>query len=179
MLMTSADCGRVLSQASRDRLTITQLAKINRFKVPGRAMTLDLVVNILLVLFVGNTLALVVTGNFGYILMHVFAVSGLIVLRKDRPNAPRPIRLSRAWLPIAGGLATFDLVMLIVAAASLGIIGYGGTKDLLIAVGVMAISIVLYLFRHLVQDRTPLRLRDNDVAPPPVQAAASTAGGER
>jgi amino acid transporter len=179
MLMTSADCGRVLSQAARDRLTITQLAKINRFKVPGRAMTLDLVVNILLVLFVGNTLALVVTGNFGYILMHVFAVSGLIVLRKDRPNAPRPIRLSRAWLPIAGGLATFDLVMLIVAAASLGIIGYGGTKDLLIAVGVMAISIVLYLFRHLVQDRTPLRWRDNDVAPPPVQAAASTAGGER
>ena len=29
MLMTSADCGRVLSQAARDRLTITQLAKIN------------------------------------------------------------------------------------------------------------------------------------------------------
>jgi amino acid transporter len=67
--MTSADCGRVLSQAARDRLTITQLARVNRLNVPGRAMTLDLVVNVLLVLFVGNTLALVVTGNFGYILM--------------------------------------------------------------------------------------------------------------
>ncbi len=178
MLMTSADCGRVLSQASRDRLTVTQLAKINRFNVPGRAMTLDLVVNILLVLFVGNTLALVVTGNFGYILMHIFAVSGLIVLRKDRPDAVRPIRLSRAWLPIAGGLAGFDLVMLIVAAASLGIIGYGGTKDLLIAIGVMAVSIVLYLFRRLVQDRAPLALRDSGPALPRVGAAASTAGGE-
>lgn len=178
MLMTSADCGRVLSQAARDRLTITQLAKINRFNVPGRAMTLDLVVNILLVLFVGNTLALVVTGNFGYILMHVFAVSGLILLRKDRPNAERPIKLSRAWLPIAGGLAGFDLVMLIVAATSLGIIGYGGTKDLLIAVGVMAISILLYLFRHLVQDRAPLTLRDEGPTAPRVEAAASTTGGE-
>ncbi len=157
---------------------MTQLAKINRFNVPGRAMTLDLVVNILLVLFVGNTLALVVTGNFGYILMHIFAVSGLILQRKDRPGAARPIRLSRAWLPIAGGLATFDLVMLIVAAASLGIIGYGGTKDLLIAIGVMAISILLYLFRHLVQDRARLALRDGGMASPRLGATASTAGGE-
>jgi amino acid transporter len=178
MLMTSADCGRVLSQAARDRLTVTQLAKINRFKVPGRAMTLDLVVNILLVLFVGNTLALVVTGNFGYILMHVFAVSGLIVLRKDRPAAERPIRLSRAWLPIAGGLAAFDIVMLIVAAASLGIIGYGGTKDLLIAVGVMAFSIVLYLFRQLVQDKAPIVFRDTGMSAPRVGVAADVVGGE-
>jgi amino acid transporter len=177
MLMTSADCGRVLSQASRDRLTVTQLAKINRFRVPGRAMTLDLVVNILLVLFVGNTLALVVTGNFGYILMHIFAVSGLIVLRKDRPNAERPIRLPRVWLPIAGGLAAFDLVMLIVAAASLGIIGYGGTKDLVIAVGVMAISIVLYLFRRVVQDREPVVLRDLGPTASRVGLAADAAGG--
>lgn len=178
MLMTSADCGRVLSQAARDRLTIIQLAKINRFNVPGRAMTLDLVVNILLVLFVGNTLALVVTGNFGYILMHVFAVSGLLLLRKNRPDAARPIRLSRAWLPIAGGLAAFDLVMVIVAATSLSIIGYGGIKDLLIAAGVLAISILLYLFRHLVQDHTPLLLRDPGTVVPRVGAAARTAGGE-
>lgn len=179
MLMTSADCGRVLSQAARDRLTISQLAKINRFNVPGRAMTLDLVVNILLVLFVGNTLALVVTGNFGYILMHVFAVSGLILLRKDRPGAQRPIKLSRAWLPVAGGLATFDLVMLVVAATSLGIIGYGGTKDLLIAIGVMAISILLYLFRHLVQDHARLTLRDEGPAAVRVGATTSPAGGDR
>lgn len=178
MLMTSADCGRVLSGAARDRLTVTQLAKINRFNVPGRAMTLDLIVNILLVLFVGNTLALVVTGNFGYILMHVFAVGGLILLRRDRPAANRPIKLSRAWLPVAGGLAGFDLVMLIVAAASLGIIGYGGTKDLLIAIGVMAISIVLYLFRTLVQDRGRVVLREPGPARAPAGLAADVSGGE-
>jgi amino acid transporter len=178
MLMTSADCGRVLSQAARDRLTVSQLAKINRFNVPGRAMTLDLVVNVLLVLFVGNTLALVVTGNFGYILMHIFAVSGLILLRKDRPAASRPIRLSRAWLPVAGGLAALDLVMLVTAAASLGIIGYGGTKDLLIALAVMAISIVLYLFRHLAQDRGRLLLRDETPEPASFAVASGTAGGE-
>ena len=141
-------------------------------------MTLDLVVNILLVLFVGNTLALVVTGNFGYILMHIFAVSGLIVLRKTART-----RCGRSGCPAPGcpsrvGCAGFDLVMLIVAAASLGIIGYGGTKDLLIAIGVMAVSIVLYLFRRLVQDRAPLALRDSGPALPRVGAAASTAGGE-
>jgi len=135
------------------------------------------VVNVVLVLLVGNTLALVVTGNFGYILMHVFAVSGLILLRKDQPNADRPIKLSRAWLPIAGGLAAFELVMLVVAAASLGIIGYGGTKELVIAIAVMAIAIVLYLFRTLVQDRAALILRDT-AAPASVGAAAGAAGGE-
>jgi amino acid transporter len=153
MLMTSADCGRVLSQASRDRLTIKGLAKINRFDVPGRAMTLDLILNVILVLVVGNTLSLVVIGNFGYILMHVFAVSGLIILRVFLPTAERPVRLNRIWLPIAGFLAGFDLLMIIVAATSLTVIGYGGTKDLVIAVCVLAFSIVLFLFRRLVEDR--------------------------
>jgi amino acid transporter len=120
----------------------------------------------------------VVTGNFGYILMHIFAVSGLILLRKDRPAASRPIRLSRAWLPVAGGLAALDLVMLVTAAASLGIIGYGGTKDLLIALAVMAISIVLYLFRHLAQDRGRLLLRDETPEPASFAVASGTAGGE-
>jgi amino acid transporter len=161
MLMTSADCGRVLSQASRDQLTIRALSKINRFKVPGRAMTLDLILNVLLVLFVGNTLALVVTGNFGYILMHIFAVSGLVILRRQKPDAPRPIKLPKVWLPVSVGLATFDTVMLIVAATSLGIIGYGTLGDLGIAAGVLAASIVLFLYRRLVQDGgREWRLRD-------------------
>ena len=77
---------------------------------------------------------------------------------------------------MAGGLAAFDLVMLIVAATSLGIIGYGGTKDLLIAIGVMAISIVLYLFRHLVQDNARLILRDESPAAAPVGATAARRG---
>jgi amino acid transporter len=161
MMMTTADGGRVLSAASRDRLTIKGLGVLNRHNVPGRAMTLDLVVNILLVLFLGNPLAVIVAGNVGYVLMHFFAVSGFLLLRRDRPTWPRPIRVARFWLPVACALAISDLLLVFVGATSASITGYGGSKELLIAVGVLSISILLYLFRRVIQDgERPLRLRD-------------------
>jgi len=161
MMMTTADGGRVLSQASRDRLTIRGLGAINRYGVPGRAMTLDLVVNILLVLFLGNPLAVIVAGNVGYVLMHFFAVSGFLLLRRDRPGWPRPIRVAQYWIPIAALLAISDLLLVFVGAGSASITGYGGSKELWIAAAVLSISILLYLFRRLVQeDERPLQLRD-------------------
>jgi amino acid transporter len=48
-------------------------------------MTVDLIVNLLLVFFVGNTLAILVAGNLNYILAHFFALTGFLLLRKDRP----------------------------------------------------------------------------------------------
>jgi len=76
-------------------------------------MTVDLIVNLLLVFFVGNTLAILVAGNLGYILAHFFALTGFLLLRKDRPRWPRPIRCHNVWLPIAALLATANLVFII------------------------------------------------------------------
>jgi hypothetical protein len=39
--------------------------------------------------------------------------------------------------------------------------GYGNLKTTLIGVGVLAISIVAYLFRKLVQDKQPVHLRES------------------
>jgi hypothetical protein len=39
--------------------------------------------------------------------------------------------------------------------------GYGDLKTTLIGVGVLAISILAYLYRRLVQDKQPVRLREN------------------
>jgi hypothetical protein len=39
--------------------------------------------------------------------------------------------------------------------------GYGDLKTTLIGVGVLAISIVAYLFRKLVQDRQPVHWRED------------------
>ena len=35
-------------------------------------------------------------SNIGYVLCHVFALSGFLLLRKDRPNWPRPIKVGSA-----------------------------------------------------------------------------------
>jgi amino acid transporter len=134
-------------------MTIKQLYHLNRFNVPARAMTVDMLINLALVFFVGNVLAIYVVGNLGYILAHVFALSAFVLLRKDRPDWPRPIKLSRMWVPIALLLAGVNLFLTVMGVWYTELIGYGGTKEILYGVGVLAISILLYLFRRIVQDK--------------------------
>lgn len=165
-VMGSADAGRALYQSSLDGLTIRQFGVLNRSGVPARAMTVQLVINVALVLFVGNALAVIVAGNVGYVLAHLLAVSGFVALRRDRPDAARPIRLGRGWVPIAVGLAVTDAVLLVVGVTSASITGYGGTKEVLIAVVVLSLSQVLFWARR-VQDRTAVS------APAPVATDAA------
>jgi amino acid transporter len=117
MVMTTADGGRVLHGSALEGLTIKQLGELNRFKVPGRAMTLDLVVNVVLILFVGEALAVIVAGILGYLICHILSLTGFINLRRDYPDAERPIRLGRRWVYVAGLLAAIDTVMVVVGAA--------------------------------------------------------------
>jgi amino acid transporter len=108
------------------------------------------------VLFVGNALAVIVAGNVGYVLAHLLAVSGFVALRHDRPTAPRPIRLGDGWVAIAIGLAVFDATILVVGLTGASITGYGGLKEVLIAIGVLALSQALYYLRRW-QDAQPVR----------------------
>ena len=141
--------------------------------MPGRALTIDLVVNVLLILFVGNVLGILFASNLGYILAVTLAVSGFVLLRKDRPNWPRPIRLAPIWVPIAVLLAAFDLLILVVGASNPTLAGYGGTRDVLIGLGLLSIGLILFMYRRLVQDRTSLHLREMRTDElPPAQASS-------
>jgi amino acid transporter len=153
-------------------MTIKQLYHLNRYRVPSRAMTVDMIVNLLLVFFVGNTLAILVAGNLGYILAHVFALTGFLLLRRDRPHWPRPIRANNIWIPIAALLAVANLVFIIYGVTNPEITGYGTYGDLLIGVGVLLISVLLYIFRRVVQDRQSITLRDETPTLPPAGAGA-------
>ena len=51
-------------------------------------MSVDMVVNILFVLLVGNIFGILAASNLGYVLAHMFALSGL------RPPSPRPSELA-------------------------------------------------------------------------------------
>src|SRR5687767_12485421 len=114
MNTATADGGRALYGIARDDMTIKQLYSLNRFRVPGLAMTLDMVINILFVWFVGNIFGILAASNLGYVLAHFFALTAFILLRKDRPGWPRPIRLPNYWVPIAGVLAAICLVFTVV-----------------------------------------------------------------
>ena len=155
MVMTTAEGGRVLHGSAMEGLTIRQLGELNRFKVPGRAMSLDLIVNVILILFVGEALAVIVAGIVGYLLCHILSLTGFLNLRRDEPNAERPIKLGRQWLYIAAFLIVVDTAMLVVGALSASITGYGSIKELVIGVVVLSISVVLYAYRRIVQDKQP------------------------
>lgn len=152
MNSSTGDGGRALYGMARDGLTVKQLDHLNRSHVPARAMTIDLVVNLLLVFFVANPIAVLLAGNLGYFIATFFALTGFLLLRKDRPTWPRPIKLGRPWLGLAGALSLFTLALIVLAATHPSITGYGTGTDLLIGVGILLVSLLLYGYRRVVQD---------------------------
>ncbi|MFN2629990.1 MAG: APC family permease [Gaiellaceae bacterium] len=175
MNSSTADGGRALYGISKAGMTIKELGVLNKFHVPARAMTVDLVVNIALVLFISSNLAILYMSNIGYVFAHVAAMTGFLLLRKDRPNWPRPIKVSPIWIPIAVVIAASNAVFLVVGAGSPTLNGYGTWKDFAIGVGILVGSVVLYFFRRLVQDKQPVHLREETPQLPP-EAAAPTVG---
>ena len=109
MNTATMDGSRALFGIARDGMTIKELGVLNRFNVPARAMTLDAVLNLFLLTYFAGVIEILAAGNLGYILAHVFALTGFLLLRRDRPNWPRPIKLSTIWLPIAGLLASANI----------------------------------------------------------------------
>jgi amino acid transporter len=177
MNTATADGGRALYGISRAGMTIRQLGVLNRFHVPGNAMSLDMVVNILFVLFIGNIFGILAASNLGYVLAHMFALSGFVLLRRDRPNWPRPIHLPGIWVWISGLLAVWCLVLTIVGfgwfQTAAG--GYGGTKEKIIGVGVLAIAIVLYFVRRIGQDHERPHWREETPTMPETAAPVASA----
>jgi len=127
-------------------------------------MTLDAILNIFLLFTYASdaigALKILVLSNLGYVFCHVMAMSGFALLRKDRPNWPRPIKLSRYWIPVGIALAAFDLLLLVVGASNAGVAyGQSTRSTLLPALFVLACALGLYVYRVVVQDKRKLALR--------------------
>ncbi|CAN5368548.1 APC family permease [soil metagenome] len=166
MNTATADGSRALYGIARDGMTIKQLDYLNKHHVPSRAMTVDMVINILLVFFVGNTLAILYTGNVGYILAHFFALTSFVLLRRDRPNWPRPVRAAAIFVPIAIVLAAANALFIFVGVTDPGLTYAAETKHVLMGLGVLGISILLYVYRRVVQDGGRIVLREETPATP-------------
>jgi len=171
MNTATADGSRALYGIAKDDMTIKQLFHLNRFHVPGRAMTIDMIVNLCLVFFVGNVLAILVAGNLGYMSAHFFALTGFLLLRKDRPNWPRPIRMAPAWVPMAVLLAAINAFFIVYGASHPEQTGYGGSKETWIGVGILIFAIVLFAYRRIVQDREMVHFREETPTVPEAAAA--------
>jgi amino acid transporter len=167
MNTATMDGSRALYGISRDGMTIRWLGKLNRNNVPGNAMTLDAVLNLCLLflavgIFGSGYLKILAVSNFGYVLSHIFAISGFLLLRRDRPDWPRPIRLGRIWMPIAALCICYDIVLIVIGSWSGAITGYdapGTHTSLYWAIAVLVIAVLLYIYRVVVEDKTSIPTR--------------------
>jgi amino acid transporter len=125
MNTATMDGSRALYALSEERMTIKQLGVLNRHNVPGRAMTFDMVLNIVLLLYFQNIYFILAAGNLGYMLSHVIALSGVLLLRRDRPTWPRPIKLHKAWMWLAGIFCAANALFIIFGLYGLKYTGYG------------------------------------------------------
>ena len=164
MNTATADGSRALYGISQDGMTIRWLGRLNRYHVPANAMTLDALLNIFLLFTYASdpigALKILVISNLGYVLCHVFATSGFMLLRKDRPNWPRPIKVNTIWVGVCGVLFLFDLTLLIFGAANVGLAYGASTRSTLVpSVLILVIALGLYVYRVVVQEKKPLQLR--------------------
>jgi hypothetical protein len=81
--------------------------------------------------------------------------------------------LAAIWVPIAAVLAGLNALFIIVGASNGSLTGYGSTKELWIGILVLLFSIVLFLFRRIVQDKAPVHLREEVPEEPVVAATAA------
>jgi amino acid transporter len=175
MNSATADGGRALYGIARDDMTIKWLYHLNRYHVPARGMTVDMVVNVSLILLLGiNNLAILYMSNIGYVSAHVLALTGFLLLRRDRPDWPRPIKVGQAWVGLAWVLAAFNLALVIFGvtqsevAAFVGFYEFAGAP-LWIGLSVLVASVLLFFYRRAIQDRKPITLRDLDVPTVPTE----------
>jgi amino acid transporter len=172
MISSTADGSRALYGIARDDMTVKQLYHLNRYHVPARAMTVDLVVNVLLVLFISSNLAILYMSNIGYVLSHVLALSGFLLLRRDRPHWPRPIKVGPIWVGIAAVLVVFNTVLLAFGITNPTLTGYGTWTDMFIGVGVLVGSVLLFFYRRIVQDKARITFREQVPAEPSAEQMA-------
>ncbi len=166
MNTATMDGSRALFGIAKDGMTIRQLGKLNRYHVPALAMTIDAILNLLLITRYGSPLQILAVSNVGYVFATCTALSAFVLLRRDRPNWPRPVRLPNWYVPLGAALALFNFILLIFggfiySGGFLGITGYGyGWDKTRVGLLVLLAAFILYLWRHLVQDKIPVRLRE-------------------
>jgi len=164
MNTATMDGSRALYGISQDGMTIRWLGKLNRNNVPGNAMTLDAGLNLILLFIAigalagGGYLKILAVSNFGYVIAHIFAISGFLLLRKDRPGWPRPIRLSPIWTALAVLCLVLDIIYLVIGSISFNLTGYSGGSEVFVwGLIVLVVAIALYIYRVVVEDKAPLR----------------------
>ncbi len=139
---------RTLFQASVDGYTIGGLTKLNKNRVPTRAMGFDVAVNLLLMML-GTPIAILAASTVGYMITNILDLLGGWMLDKDTRQMSVPYRAPRAIIRLAPALAGFNFLLLFGGAPT------WGWGPVALGWGIVLLSIPLYLYRQWSDGRAP------------------------
>jgi amino acid transporter len=171
----TSDSGRALYGMAEHGLTIRQLEKLNRHNQPARGMTVDMIFNLLVLFLVSNVAGIIFASNLGYLLAVFFALTGFMVLRYTHPEMARPLRLPWPWLFVAGALAIFNAVMIVVGFSNPGLVGYGGRTEQIISLSVIVLGLASYVWRQTFQEKAGFPMRDLSLLDGPEEVLGTAA----
>jgi amino acid transporter len=160
MNASTMNASRALYATSRRGYTVRIFGRLNRHHVPANAMTLDMVVNVFVVIVLNSVIGIVAASNMAYFVVVIAALFGVISLRRVMSEQHRPVRLRRRWLVAAAVLGCINIGLLVIGSTSFSESGYGGWNDFFVGLGALLMGLVLYLWRVFAQDKKRLVWRD-------------------
>jgi amino acid transporter len=137
---------RSLWQMAENGVTVSIFSRLNSFGMPDAAILFTYGFNILLIWTVGSPLWILAASNVGYVGSHIINLGGYLLLRKDRPDAARPIKYGVPWSYIAGFLLIVNLACMAVGAPV-----YGPGPLAAGLAFMFGFSLVLWVIRRYVQ----------------------------
>jgi len=146
-------CARSLHQMSVDGQFPRFFQRINQHGVPAYAMGFNVVCSLLVVLL-GGAVEIYTFSNVGYTGSFLTVLVGYYLLRKYRPNVPRPVRLPEFFKYIALALAgIFGFIWLY---GGISYSGIGDTRIYYFLGWLVALAYFpLYLYRTRIEDKRP------------------------
>jgi amino acid transporter len=146
-------CARSLHQMSVDGQFPRFFQRINRHGVPAYAMGFNVVCSLLVVLL-GGAVEIYTFSNVGYTGSFLTVLVGYYLLRKYRPNVPRPVRLPEFFKYVALALAGIFAFIWLYGGISYS--GIGDTRIYYFLGWAVALAYIpLYLYRTRVEDKRP------------------------
>jgi amino acid transporter len=146
-------CARSLHQMSVDGQFPRFFQRINRHGVPSYAMGFNVVCSLLVVLL-GGAVEIYTFSNVGYTGSFLTVLVGYYLLRKYRPNVPRPVRLPEFFKYVALVLAAVFAFIWLYGGISYS--GIGDTRIYYFLGWLVALAYFpLYLYRTRVEDKRP------------------------
>jgi amino acid transporter len=144
-------CARSLHQMSVDGQFPRIFQRINRHGVPAHAMGFNVVCSLLVVLL-GGAVEIYTFSNVGYTGSFLTVLVGYYLLRKYRPNVPRPVRLPEFFKYVALVLAAVFAFIWLYGGISYS--GIGDTRIYYFLGWAVALAYIpLYLYRTRVEDK--------------------------